>query len=152
VGTSQSEITGIAYHTQRVDKGFLFAALRGLEVDGHRFHRGSHGSGGRGRRPGGRSNASRQRDDDSRSQQSSGAGQGFKQFLREPFFARHTHRRYRDQWKTTTTYLLESILEKAGTRVGVIGTINYRYGGKVIPAPNTTPEVPGSPEDALGDG
>jgi len=37
VGSSQREITGIAYHTQRVEKGFLFAALRGLEADGHRF-------------------------------------------------------------------------------------------------------------------
>jgi UDP-N-acetylmuramoyl-L-alanyl-D-glutamate--2,6-diaminopimelate ligase len=42
--------------------------------------------------------------------------------------------------KTTTTYLLESILKKAGYRVGVIGTINYRFGEKAIPAPNTTPE------------
>jgi len=42
--------------------------------------------------------------------------------------------------KTTMTYLLESILKKAGGRVGVIGTINYRYHDKVLPAPNTTPE------------
>jgi UDP-N-acetylmuramyl tripeptide synthase len=42
--------------------------------------------------------------------------------------------------KTTTTYLLESILKKAGCKVGVIGTINYRLGGKTMPAPNTTPE------------
>ncbi len=34
VGTSHREIAGIAYHTQRVDQGFLFAALRGLEADG----------------------------------------------------------------------------------------------------------------------
>jgi UDP-N-acetylmuramyl tripeptide synthase len=42
--------------------------------------------------------------------------------------------------KTTTTFLLESILKKAGYAVGVIGTINYRYGQKVVPALNTTPE------------
>jgi len=42
--------------------------------------------------------------------------------------------------KTTVTYLLESIFKKAGYRVGVIGTINYRFGEKVIPAPHTTPE------------
>ena len=42
--------------------------------------------------------------------------------------------------KTTTTYLLESIFKKAGYSVGVIGTINYRFGQKTIPAPNTTPE------------
>jgi len=42
--------------------------------------------------------------------------------------------------KTTVTYLLESILRAAGYRVGVLGTVNYRYGGKILPAPNTTPE------------
>ncbi|MFO8083056.1 MAG: UDP-N-acetylmuramoyl-L-alanyl-D-glutamate--2,6-diaminopimelate ligase [Desulfobacterales bacterium] len=42
--------------------------------------------------------------------------------------------------KTTTSYLIESILEKAGLKVGVIGTINYRYPGKVFVNPVTTPE------------
>ena len=42
--------------------------------------------------------------------------------------------------KTTITYLLESIFKKAGWTVGVIGTINYRFGQKTTPAPNTTPE------------
>ncbi|HPQ43446.1 MAG TPA: UDP-N-acetylmuramoyl-L-alanyl-D-glutamate--2,6-diaminopimelate ligase [Syntrophales bacterium] len=42
--------------------------------------------------------------------------------------------------KTTITYILESILESAGYSVGVTGTVNYRYGGKAFPAPNTTPE------------
>ncbi|NTV90860.1 MAG: hypothetical protein HGA22_10975, partial [Clostridiales bacterium] len=42
--------------------------------------------------------------------------------------------------KTTVTYLLESILQTAGCPVGVLGTVNYRYGGKTLPAPNTTPE------------
>ena len=38
------------------------------------------------------------------------------------------------------SYLLESILTAAGFRCGVLGTINYRYNGKLFPAPNTTPE------------
>lgn len=42
--------------------------------------------------------------------------------------------------KTTVTYLLEAILKAAGYNVGVLGTINYRYGGNAFPAPNTTPE------------
>jgi UDP-N-acetylmuramoyl-L-alanyl-D-glutamate--2,6-diaminopimelate ligase len=41
--------------------------------------------------------------------------------------------------KTTTTYLLRSILQVAGKKVGLIGTINYEIGNRVIPAPNTTP-------------
>jgi UDP-N-acetylmuramoyl-L-alanyl-D-glutamate--2,6-diaminopimelate ligase len=42
--------------------------------------------------------------------------------------------------KTTTTYILESILIAAGCKCGVIGTVNYRYNNKTYPAPNTTPE------------
>ncbi|MCK9196682.1 MAG: UDP-N-acetylmuramoyl-L-alanyl-D-glutamate--2,6-diaminopimelate ligase, partial [Syntrophales bacterium] len=42
--------------------------------------------------------------------------------------------------KTTVTYILESIIKTAGFNPGVLGTVNYRYGGTVMPAPNTTPE------------
>ena len=42
--------------------------------------------------------------------------------------------------KTTTAYLVESILQQAGLAVGVIGTINYRYAGKTFDNPITTPE------------
>ena len=42
--------------------------------------------------------------------------------------------------KTTTSYLIESILQAAGLRPGVIGTINYRYMDSTCPAPVTTPE------------
>ena len=42
--------------------------------------------------------------------------------------------------KTTTTYLVKSILEKAGYKVGLIGTIEAIIGEKHIPANNTTPE------------
>ncbi|MBW2645740.1 MAG: UDP-N-acetylmuramoyl-L-alanyl-D-glutamate--2,6-diaminopimelate ligase [Deltaproteobacteria bacterium] len=43
--------------------------------------------------------------------------------------------------KTTTSYLTEDILDAAGFNVGVIGTINYRFNGKVYPNPMTTPEA-----------
>ncbi|MCR5268171.1 MAG: UDP-N-acetylmuramoyl-L-alanyl-D-glutamate--2,6-diaminopimelate ligase [Lachnospiraceae bacterium] len=42
--------------------------------------------------------------------------------------------------KTTTTYLIRSILEHAGYRVGLIGTIEVIIGDEHIPAKNTTPE------------
>ena len=41
--------------------------------------------------------------------------------------------------KTTITYLIESIIHAAGRRCGVIGTVNYRIGGKILPSKNTTP-------------
>lgn len=42
--------------------------------------------------------------------------------------------------KTTTAFIIEKILLRAGFSVGVIGTLNYRYCGKVFDAPMTTPE------------
>ena len=42
--------------------------------------------------------------------------------------------------KTTTTYLVKSILEHAGYKVGLVGTIEAIIGEKRIPAHNTTPE------------
>lgn len=42
--------------------------------------------------------------------------------------------------KTTTTYMIRSILEGVGHKVGLIGTIEAIIGDKTIPAANTTPE------------
>ncbi len=42
--------------------------------------------------------------------------------------------------KTTTAYLIKSILEQAGYRVGLIGTIEIIIGEEHIPTANTTPE------------
>jgi UDP-N-acetylmuramoyl-L-alanyl-D-glutamate--2,6-diaminopimelate ligase len=42
--------------------------------------------------------------------------------------------------KTTTTYLVDSILRAAGCEVGLLGTIGYRLVRETLPAPNTTPE------------
>ena len=42
--------------------------------------------------------------------------------------------------KTTTTYMVKSILESAGHKVGLIGTIEAIIGEERIPAANTTPE------------
>ena len=41
--------------------------------------------------------------------------------------------------KTTISYLIEAMAKKSGYNSGVIGTINYRFKGKVIIAKNTTP-------------
>jgi len=42
--------------------------------------------------------------------------------------------------KTTTTYMVKSILESAGIKTGLIGTIESIVGEEKIPAVNTTPE------------
>jgi UDP-N-acetylmuramoyl-L-alanyl-D-glutamate--2,6-diaminopimelate ligase len=139
IGEARKEIRGIAYHSQKVGKDFLFAAIRGLEADGHRFineaiDRGAEailleeGSGVRGRTaifvPNSRSAL---------------AGIA-SNFYGNPSASMCLIGITGTNGKTTTTYLMESILKRAGYEVGVIGTINYRYGQKVVPALNTTPE------------
>ena len=42
--------------------------------------------------------------------------------------------------KTTTAFLCESILRRAGWRTGLLGTIEYHLDDRVLPSPHTTPE------------
>ena len=42
--------------------------------------------------------------------------------------------------KTTTAYLIDSVLRAAGKTTALIGTIEYHLAGRVLPAVNTTPE------------
>ena len=41
--------------------------------------------------------------------------------------------------KTTVTYLLRSVLQVASRSTGLVGTINYEFAGRVVPAATTTP-------------
>jgi len=43
--------------------------------------------------------------------------------------------------KTSVTHLVESILQTAGMRTGLLGTLAYRWGAHSIPATNTTPSA-----------
>jgi UDP-N-acetylmuramoyl-L-alanyl-D-glutamate--2,6-diaminopimelate ligase len=43
--------------------------------------------------------------------------------------------------KSTTAFLIESILRAAGRQTALVGTIEYHVAGKVLPAPHTTPEA-----------
>lgn len=42
--------------------------------------------------------------------------------------------------KTTTTYLIKSVLDRIGHKVGIVGTIENRIGDKILHADRTTPE------------
>jgi len=139
VGEIHKEIEGIAYHSGQVGKNFLFAAIRGLESDGHRFIGEAIKKG---------AEAILLEEDTGMIDRTAIFVSNSRQALARVasnFYGDPSARLYLigitgTNGKTTTTYLLESILKKAGHGVGVIGTINYRYGQKVIPALNTTPE------------
>jgi len=138
-GETLKEIEGIAYHSKQVQKGFLFAAVRGIEVDGHQFveeaiERGAEAI-----------VLEKERQISDRTMifvpnSRQALGKISSNFYGDPSSRIRLIGITGTNGKTTTTYLLESILKKAGHKVGVIGTINYRFEGKTMPAPNTTPE------------
>src|SRR5215510_1790375 len=44
--------------------------------------------------------------------------------------------------KTTTSYLVSAILDAAGIKTGLMGTVTYRIGTRALDATRTTPEAP----------
>ena len=138
-GDTLKEVEGIAYHSKQLEKGFLFAAIRGLEVDGHQFIEEAV------QRGAGVVVSEEEREVSDRTlilvpNSRQALAKISSNFYGDPSSRLKLIGITGTNGKTTTTYLLESILKKAGCTVGVIGTINYRFGQRITPAPNTTPE------------
>ncbi len=139
VGDPLKQVGGIAYHSKQIGEGFLFVAIRGMEVDGHQFieeavQRGAEAVVSEEER--GVSNRTLILVPNSRQ----ALAKISSNFYGDPSSHLTLIGITGTNGKTTTTYLLESIFRKAGYDVGVIGTINYRFGQKTTPALNTTPE------------
>lgn len=134
-------VAGISYDSRAVEPGYLFAAVPGEHVDGHAFVR-----------------AALEKGASCVLALKSAGDIGVPQIivkdikaalsrLSDVFYGGPSKRLTLigitgTNGKTTTTFLLESILEKAGFKPGVIGTVNYRHSGKVYEAPHTTPQAP----------
>jgi UDP-N-acetylmuramoyl-L-alanyl-D-glutamate--2,6-diaminopimelate ligase len=136
------EIRGISYDSRRVEAGDLFFALRGGASDGHdylgaAFERGAVAAIVE-RVPTDPALAGRALVSvpDSRRALAPISTQFFGNPSAELTLIGVTG----TNGKTSTTYLVESILERAGLSVGVIGTLDIRYAGQRQPAVNTTPE------------
>jgi len=140
VGNPDQEIEGIAYDSRKVGPGYLFVALRGHRLDGHAYIRDAAQRGAVALVGEDFSNlgtaAARVQVADSRKALSRLA----MRFYDYPFKGMEVVGITGTNGKTTTSFLLESILLRAGFKPGVIGTINYRYAGRTLPAPVTTPE------------
>lgn len=140
LGNPGVEIQDIAYHSAKVHKGMLFVAIRGTSVDGHSFIGEALDRGAealvveRG-----------QEKDYGVPVVIVPDGRAALAHLSAAFFG-HPSLEMRvvgvtgTNGKTTTSFLIESILEGQSLACGVVGTINYRYRGRVIPALMTTPE------------
>jgi UDP-N-acetylmuramoyl-L-alanyl-D-glutamate--2,6-diaminopimelate ligase len=139
-GTMDLDITDISYHSHRVKEGHLFVAIPGTKQDGHRFIEEVIARGARAviaeqmsPRPGDITLIAVR---DARRALAQVSAEFFAHPSREITLVGITG----TNGKTTTSYLIESIIKAAGKEAGVIGTINYRMKGKEQPAPTTTPQ------------
>ena len=139
-GDTGRDISAVIYDSRQAAPGCLFAALKGERADGSAFidivagkgaaavmHQGWDGN----RRPG----VAYIKVPDARQSLALAAAN---------FYGRPSDRLQLagitgTNGKTTTSYLIKAVLERLGG-VGLLGTISYRLGDEVIPAPNTTPE------------
>ncbi|MDR7483401.1 MAG: UDP-N-acetylmuramoyl-L-alanyl-D-glutamate--2,6-diaminopimelate ligase [Armatimonadota bacterium] len=142
VGDADREVVGLAYHSREVRPGFLFAAIRGQQHDGHAFIDEALAHGAVAvlverpvpPRPG----VTWIRVADSRRALAAAAA---------AFFG-HPSRRLRvvgvtgTNGKGATTHLVEAVLRRAGWRCGIIGTMGIVVDGVAAPADRTTPEAP----------
>ncbi|MCK4244042.1 MAG: UDP-N-acetylmuramoyl-L-alanyl-D-glutamate--2,6-diaminopimelate ligase [Candidatus Omnitrophica bacterium] len=135
------DISGISYDSRRVKEGYLFVAIRGFKDDGHRYLSEALEHGARAVIVEkdtllAKKNIAKIRVKDSRVALA---------ILSSNFYhAPSEHLKVigvtGTNGKTTVTYLLEAILKKAGYRTGLIGTITYKIGDRIIAAHTTTPE------------
>jgi len=144
-GDPDLEIPAIAYDSRLIQPGGLFVALRGHRQDGHDYIGDAISRGAaavlselpRPVRGGEQANRVAMIQVPDARRTLSGLAV---RFFDAPFKNVNLIGITGTNGKTTTAYLLESILVAAGRRPGVIGTINYRFPEHVLEAPVTTPE------------
>jgi UDP-N-acetylmuramoyl-L-alanyl-D-glutamate--2,6-diaminopimelate ligase len=134
-------VTGVEYDSRRVQPGVVFVAMRGESVDGNQFI--DHAI----------ANGAVAIVTDSASEPSREGiawakvphGRRALARLSANFYKRPAERlaitgTTGTNGKSTTTFLVESILTAAARKSVLVGTIEYHVAGRVQPAPHTTPE------------
>ena len=140
-GSLERDVTGITYDSRRVTPGMLFVAIPGQKTDGHDFistavDRGAtaiicENNGFVSQR------ATKIKVANAREALAWAAAA----------YYQHPSARLRvigitgTNGKTTVGFMVKRILEAAGVNCGLIGTVRYEIGERVIPARRTTPEA-----------
>ena len=139
LGPLDREVDGIFYDSRRVQKNGLYVAVRGAHFDGHQFTEQAIERGASAivvERPESHSRATSLVVADSRLALADLAFTYYKKPALRLKMAGVTG----TNGKTTTTFLIKHICETAGLRSGLIGTVRYEIGERVLPATRTTPE------------
>ena len=132
-------VEGIAYDSRRVQRNFLFVAMRGEKSDGHQFIEQAIEKG---------ASVIVTEQEIQQARATCIVVDNTRRALADlsAAFYGHPVRRLKlaavtgTNGKTTTTFLLKHICEKAGLRCGLLGTVRYEIGDRVLPAVRTTPE------------
>src|SRR5438128_280034 len=138
-GSVDRPVENIAYDSRRVQRRTMFVALRGEKTDGHEFigHAIDKGASV--------IVAEREQKDPRVTCLRVENTRNALADLSANFYG-HPARKLRlaavtgTNGKTTTTFLVKHICEKAGLRCGLIGTVRYEIGERILPAIRTTPE------------
>jgi len=147
-GDPSASVTGISYDSRKVQKGHLFVAMKGERSDGHDYIQNAVAGGavgilfdncdGRiGTIRGGHPEIALIQVRESREALARAASTFYGEPSRSLTVAGITG----TNGKTTTSYIMKSVLEAWGGKVGLIGTIQYMIGEEAYAAPHTTPEA-----------
>lgn len=142
-GNRDCQVTGVAYDSRQVRPGGLFVAIPGEHRDGMDFTEDAI-------RRGAGVIVSQQEARFSSREAAHVQVECARRALAEAADAFYGHPSGRlrvvgvtgTNGKTTTTFMLRDILAAAGLIPGLIGTVQYEVGARVIPAGRTTPEAP----------
>jgi len=134
-GSADVEITGIAYDSREVKPGDAFFALRGGRADGADFAAQAIARGAAAVVAGGAGGEGVVRVADARR----ALAVASHRFHGDPTSKLRVAAITGTAGKTTTSFLLESMLRAAGHTTGLVGTVVYRFAGQERPAPLTTP-------------
>jgi UDP-N-acetylmuramoyl-L-alanyl-D-glutamate--2,6-diaminopimelate ligase len=139
IGTLDRTVESIAYDSRRVQRNGLFVALPGEKVDGHDFIQQAIEKGATAivaERAENHPRATCVVVENARYALADLAASFYGFPARRLKLAGVTG----TNGKTTTTFLIKHICDKASLRCGLIGTVRYEIGERVLPAIRTTPE------------
>lgn len=145
-GNLDTEIKGIAKSSNEVKEGYLFVAIKGFNVDGHSFIEDAIKNGATAVMvEEGCDLKSIKFKEDTIIIMAKSTREGLA--IASSNFYNNPSTKFKligvtgTKGKTTTTYMIKEILEKAGQKVGLIGTIaTYINGKKIKDSDRTTPE------------
>lgn len=136
----EGEVCGISHDSRKIKKGYVFVAIKGHKVDGHNFIATAIEKGAAALVVEKRTEATPRIPQIVVPHTRPALAVMSNRFYGEPSLQMSVIGVTGTNGKTTTSYFTKSIIEAAGNETGLIGTVQYQIGKRVIPAQETTPE------------